>query len=79
MSMVLLKRLSVEGFLLADHAPRFAEARARIAGLLADGAIRPVETIHRGLARAPAAFAALFGADTPPGKQIVELVEEDWR
>lgn len=69
---VLFRRLRVEGFLLADHAPRFAEARSRLAAALASGALRAFETIHHGLAAAPAAFAGLF-ADPPPGKQIVRV------
>jgi hypothetical protein len=70
-----MKRARMEGFLLADHMDRAPQARARIAGWLETGALVPAETVHRGLASAPAAFAALF-ADAPPGKQIVE-VEED--
>jgi NADPH-dependent curcumin reductase CurA len=69
---VLMKRARMEGFLLADHLPRAAEAHAAIARMLAEGTLVPAETIHAGLASAPAAFAGLF-ADSPPGKQIVEL------
>ncbi len=69
---VLMKRARMEGFLLADHMPRAAEARAAIARLLAEGSLTPTETVHHGLASAATAFAGLF-ADSPPGKQIVEL------
>lgn len=69
---ILMKRARVEGFLLADHMDRAAEARAGIARWLADGTLRPAETVHRGLASAATAFAGLF-ANSPPGKQIVEL------
>lgn len=69
---VLMKRARMEGFLLADHMARAVEARDAIAQMLADGTLRPVETVHSGLASAAAAFAGLF-ADSPPGKQIVEL------
>lgn len=69
---ILMKRARMEGFLLADHMDRAEEARARLAGLLEAGHIRPGETIHHGLASAAAAFAGLFG-EAPPGKQIVEL------
>lgn len=69
---ILMKRATMQGFLLADHMDRADEARARLAEALADGTLRPAETIHRGLESAGAAFAALF-ADSPPGKQIVEL------
>lgn len=69
---VLMKRASMQGFLLADHMDRAAEARAGIARWLEEGTLKPAETIHLGLASAAAAFAGLF-ADSPPGKQIVEL------
>lgn len=69
---LLLKRLRVDGFLLADWQDRFGEALAALSGWARAGALRPVETIWDGLDQAPAAFAALF-ADAPPGKQIVKL------
>jgi hypothetical protein len=72
---ILMKRATLQGFLLADHMDRAAEARAGIARWLGDGTLRPAQTIHKGLASAAAAFAGLF-ADSPPGKQIVE-VESD--
>lgn len=71
-SAILMKRAQMEGFLLADHMARADVARADIAGWLADGTLRPAETVHFGLASAAAAFAGLF-VDSPPGKQIVEL------
>lgn len=72
---VLMKRASLRGFLLADHMDRADEARAQIGRWLAEGTLTPAETVHHGLASAAAAFAGLF-ADSPPGKQIVELESE---
>ncbi|MFL0670238.1 MAG: hypothetical protein ACJLS3_02015 [Erythrobacter sp.] len=69
---ILMRRARMEGFLLADHMSRAAEARGAIARMLAEGSLTPAETIHHGLASAATAFAGLF-ADSPPGKQIVEL------
>jgi len=69
---ILMKRVQMEGFLLADHMARADEARASISRWLNDGTLRPAETIHVGLASAATAFAGLF-ADSSPGKQIVEL------
>jgi NADPH-dependent curcumin reductase CurA len=71
-----MKRARVEGFLLADHMERADEARTGIARWLAEGILRPAETVHHGLASAATAFAGLF-ADSPPGKQIVELETEE--
>lgn len=72
MGPVLMKRARVEGFLLADHMDRAAQARDRLGAYLASGALRPAETIWEGLDQAPHAFAALF-ADAPPGKQLVRV------
>jgi len=69
---VLMKRASMQGFLLADHMDRATEARDSIARWLAEGTLKPAETVHHGLASAADAFAGLF-AHSPPGKQIVEL------
>lgn len=71
---VLWKRATVSGFLLADHAKRFDEARAALSALVAAGTVAPAEHIWPGLSRAPAAFASLFG-DAAPGKQIVRVEE----
>lgn len=71
-TMVVLKRLQLTGFLLADHAAQFATARAQLAGWLATGALRRFETITEGLEQAPAAFARLFGT-AAPGKQLVRV------
>lgn len=69
---VLMKRATVSGFLLADHAAGFEAARERLAALIASGALKPAETIWDGLEQAPHAFAALFG-DAAPGKQLVKV------
>jgi NADPH-dependent curcumin reductase CurA len=71
---MLMKRVHMWGFLLADQMDRAAEARARVAAWLRDGHIRPAMSVHASLASAPAAFATLF-ADAPPGKQIVRVAE----
>lgn len=71
---VLMKRASMEGFLLADHMARADVARAALARWLDSGALMPAEVLHPGLAAAPHVFAGLF-ADGPPGKQIIALGE----
>lgn len=72
MAPILMKRATVSGFLLADHMARADQARERLAGFIASGALTPAETIWDGLAQAPKAFAALF-ADAAPGKQLVKV------
>lgn len=69
---ILFRRATMMGFLLADHIARAPQARAALAAAIAHGTLHPAETLWRGLAQAPYAFAALF-ADAPPGKQIVIL------
>jgi hypothetical protein len=73
---ILMKRATMQGFLLADYMDRADDARSRLSGLLADGTLKPAETLHHGLASAATAFASLF-ADSPPGKQIVGLEDEE--
>ncbi len=70
MAPVLLKRLQVEGFLLADHLARTDEARRALAAAIAAGTLVPAETVWDGLDQAPHAFAGLF-ADARPGKHLV--------
>lgn len=72
---ILFRRARMEGFLLADWEPRFAEAQRQLSDWLATAAIKPVESIWEGLEKAPKAFASLF-ADAPAGKQIVRLAKE---
>jgi len=72
MGPVLLKRLRVAGFLLADHMARADEARAGLAAAIDAGTLVPAETIWHGLDQAPHAFAALFG-DARPGKHLVKV------
>ena len=69
---ILLKRARAEGFLLADHADRWAEARARLAGMVRADELRALVHVTDGLDAAPAAFAGLFG-DAEPGKQLVRV------
>jgi hypothetical protein len=69
---LIMKRVRLEGFLLADHAAKFAQAQAELDALFDSGALRAHENIAKGLAKAPAAFANLFQS-APPGKQLVEV------
>lgn len=66
------RRVSLRGFLLADHSQTFDTALQTLAARLQDGSLRSVQTVSPGLDAAPAAFAALFGA-AQPGKQLVRL------
>ncbi|MCU0758547.1 MAG: NADP-dependent oxidoreductase [Steroidobacteraceae bacterium] len=69
---ILVKRLEVRGFIVFDHADRYAAARADLAQWLAEGKLRHHETVAEGLRAAPAAFLGMLrGANL--GKQLVKL------
>lgn len=73
---LIFKRATLRGFLLADHLGGAPRARASLADMLARGTLKPVETLHQGLAATPAAFASLFG-EAKAGKQIVLIDHEE--
>ncbi len=69
---VLVKRLSVNGFIIFDHWDKFPDFLSEVAPKVASGEITYLEDIAKGLENAPAAFIAMLqGGNT--GKQIVEL------
>ncbi|MBJ6761188.1 NADP-dependent oxidoreductase [Myxococcaceae bacterium JPH2] len=57
---LITRRLRMEGFVVLDHAERFAAARAELSGWLRDGSLRYREHVVEGLDAAPAGFAGLF-------------------
>jgi NADPH-dependent curcumin reductase CurA len=69
-----MQRATVRGFLVLDHADRFDEAIAELAGLLAAGRLRYDETIVDGLESAPEALGRLF-AGASAGKVLVRVAE----
>ncbi|MFB6221737.1 MAG: NADP-dependent oxidoreductase [Halolamina sp.] len=65
-------RARVEGLLVRDFAPRFAQATADLREWVADGDIAYRETVTEGLENAPDAFVGLFEGENI-GKQVVKL------
>ncbi len=63
------KRITLQGFLVSDHAHRQAEFLAEVGGWLKDGKIKYREDVVQGLENAPAAFAGLL-----EGKNFGKLV-----
>jgi len=57
---LIVKRATVQGFLVFDFADRYREARQQIAEWLAQGRIHYRETMVDGLENAPGAFIGLF-------------------
>jgi NADPH-dependent curcumin reductase CurA len=69
---VVVKRLTMRGFLTYEHAAKIPLAQRQLAGWLQSGAIRSLDNIHEGLENAPAAFIALMSGGTA-GKTLVRL------
>lgn len=69
---ILYKRLNIEGFLVWDHAAAFAQAGQALTKAATAGDIKLDETIHNGLATAPAALRAMLDGNGI-GKHLVRL------
>ncbi|MFC3616257.1 NADP-dependent oxidoreductase [Lutimaribacter marinistellae] len=70
---ILVKFLSVNGFIIANHWDRFGEFLKEVAPRVASGEIKYLEDVAEGLEAAPEAFIAMLeGGNT--GKQVVKLV-----
>lgn len=71
-SVILYKRLTVQGFLVWDYAERFGAARAALAEAVAKGGLRMQETLYSGLDSAPRALGALMSGKGM-GKHVVQV------
>ncbi|MEF8802493.1 MAG: NADP-dependent oxidoreductase [Halolamina sp.] len=67
-------RARVQGLLVGDYAPRWAQATADLREWVADGEIAYRETVTEGLENAPDAFVGLFEGENI-GKQVVKIGE----
>jgi NADPH-dependent curcumin reductase CurA len=71
---LIVKRATMQGFLIMDYVPQFAEGGAQVAQWMGEGKIRVDEDIQVGLENAYPAFMRLFsGANT--GKLILQIAE----
>jgi NADPH-dependent curcumin reductase CurA len=71
---LVIQRAHLEGFIVLDYAPRFAEAVKQLGAWLAEGKIVHQEDLQRGLENAPKTLLRLFqGRNT--GKQLLQLAE----
>lgn len=72
---VIMKRLTIGGFVVLDHmAERGEEAVGAIAGWMAEGKIKPMETITEGLETAPMALNRLYDGDNV-GKLLIKVAD----
>jgi NADPH-dependent curcumin reductase CurA len=69
---LVVKRASMEGFIVTDHIARFPEASAQIAHWLGSGELRVDEDVQEGMENTHAAFMRLFSG-TNTGKLILRI------
>jgi hypothetical protein len=60
---LLMKRITLRGFIILDYAPRFAEGVLQLVQWLLEGKLKHQETIVDGLENAPTALNRLFDGD----------------
>ncbi len=72
-ALILTQRLKVQGFIVSEHMEVWPEALTELGTLVAQGKLRPRETIAQGIASAPEAFIGLLKGKNF-GKQLVKLV-----
>ena len=70
---ILVKFLSVNGFIISNHFDRLAEFLSEVAPKVASGEVKFVEDVAVGLENAPAAFMSMLKGGNV-GKQLVKLV-----
>ena len=72
LSMIVGKRLRLQGFLVSDHNALLPEFAREVGGWLADGSLIARETVVDGLENAAAAFLGLLRGDNT-GKMVVRI------
>jgi NADPH-dependent curcumin reductase CurA len=72
-TVILWRRLKVEGFIVSEHMEVWPDALKELGTLVATGKLKPRESIAQGLAAAPEAFLGLLKGKNF-GKQIVKLI-----
>jgi NADPH-dependent curcumin reductase CurA len=62
-------RARMEGFIILDYAPRWAEGVAALSKLIAEGKLKTLEDVQHGFENCPATLRRLF-----EGKNLGKLV-----
>jgi NADPH2:quinone reductase len=73
---ILMQRATMRGFIITDHADRFADAMAYLGDMYARGKLRHQETIVEGFDQAPAALRRLFTGEKT-GKLLVHVADAE--
>jgi NADPH-dependent curcumin reductase CurA len=71
---VVRQRARMEGLIVLDYAPRFAEGTAQLAAWVRAGEIAHREDVQRGFENAPRTFLRLFSGENF-GKQLLQIGE----
>jgi NADPH-dependent curcumin reductase CurA len=71
---LLVNRALMQGFIITDYAPRFAEGVMQLARWVAEGKLKYAETIVEGFENTPQAFIGLFTGENL-GKQVVKVAD----
>jgi len=71
---LLVKRAQMQGFIITDYAPRFAEGVKQLGQWLREGKMKYAENIIDGFENTPRAFLGLFSGENL-GKQLVRVEE----
>ena len=69
---IVQRRLTIQGFIVSDHAALMGDFVAEVGGLLKAGKLRSRETVVDGLAKAPQAFMGLLKGENF-GKLVVKV------
>ena len=71
---LVVTRSRMEGFIVIDYAPRFAEGATKLAQWVAEGKLAHAEDVQRGIENAPKTFLRLFQGKNL-GKQLLQVAE----
>lgn len=72
-ALILINRMKIEGFIVSEHMEVWPEALTELGNLVAQGKLRPRESVAQGIASAPEAFIGLLRGKNF-GKQLVKLI-----
>ena len=75
-TLILINRLTIEGFIVSEHMEVWPEALKELGTLVAQGKLKPRESVAQGLQAAPEAFLGLLKGKNF-GKQLVKLTSGD--
>ena len=72
-ALILVNRMKIQGFIVSEHPEVWGEALNELGTLVAQGKLRPRETVAQGIEAAPEAFLGLLKGKNF-GKQLVKLI-----